>query len=521
MTTSILRPNATVIDDLDWARTGGATKHGVLSDDSDATYIAATSPSAAAADGYGFGTVALPAGAVTKTIQFRVRGRLATGSLSDAENLTFVVPSLGDGPSGGDEPLTSGVIPINGTGETTYSAAPVAISIPQADIDGLEAYISAQPTTNALRVLELYLNLIYALVPVANVTYPTGTPAITTTNKPIYTWTHTPGSDGGVQTFYEVKVYTAAQYGAGGFDPDTSTPFYTSGVTVGAATSHTSGVLTNSTTYRVYVRTAQTINGTAQWSAWDFEGFSIAVTTSDVSAITATPQGDARILVAVDRSGSAWDFIEVQRSTDAGTTWEYVRGGEYVNPATTTLYSTGDANNFDINDWEVPNGTPVLYRARATRIVSLLPITGAWVQSTPAVAWTSAGIWLKAPDEPALNRTVDFQLVPDATFPRRQGVFPVLNTPNPIVVSDVLSGGSGALMLQTANDTEMRDLFALLRKPVLLLHPTPGWVIGPQYIAPGSVSQIPLSTRVVLPQRRFEVGYHQVDASADALAGSP
>lgn len=514
MTTTVLRPNATNIDDTGWVRTGGTTKHGVTSDDSDATFIATqtSDPGSTETITFGMGTVTLTTGSRTKTAVIRARVDNDTARSVTASLLTSIGTVLGSGSV--SVPADLGYLP--------YTVATFALGdLSQADVDGLQVSLSAVAKVGPLAVAELYLDLTEALQPVTNITYPTGAPAISTTNRPTITWTYTPGADGGAQTRYEVKVYTAAQYGAGGFDPDTSLPYWTSGEAFSSGTSKTTGPLANSTTYRAYVRTAQTINGAAHWSAWDFEGFSIAVTTADISAITATPQGGGRILIAVDRSGSAWDFVEVQRSIDAGTTWSYVRGGEYVPPATTTLYSTGDANNFDINDWEVPNGTMVLYRARATRILSGLPITGAWVQTSAAVAWTSGEVWLKAPDEPALNRTVQFRAVPEAEFPRRQGAIQVLNRTNPVVISDVLSGGAGTLTFQTADDTEMRDLFALLRKPVLLLHPTPGWAIPPQYIAPGGVRQTPITSRIVLPIRLFDVAYHQVDASADALAGSP
>lgn len=506
MSTHVLRPNGTITAPAGGVTGAGGVAHTALNDDSDATYVSSGADKVAGT--YDMGTVTMATGSVTKTIAVEYRGR----GVVDSTPMDAIIPAI------------SAYVTAPATLGTTIAlvqGSPVAWTGTQAEIDALQVTLSVGVEALVGRYMEAYIRLVVAVRPVANITYPTGTPAITTTNKPIFIWTHSAGSDGGSQSHFEVKVYTAAQYGAGGFDPDTSTPFYTSGITVGSATTHESGVLTNSTTYRVYVRTAQLTNGTAQWSAWDFEGFSISVTTADVSAITATPFGDGRILVAVDRSGSAWDFVEVQRSIDAGVAWSYVRGGEYVNPATTTLFSTGGANDFDINDWEVPNGTMVLYRARATRILSGLPITGAWVQTAAAVAWASPAVWLKAPDEPALNRTVEFRVVPSAEFTRRQGPIQVLNRVNPVVISDVLSGGAGTLTFQTDNDAEMRDLFALLRKPVLLLHPTPGWAIPAQYIAPGNVNQSPLSSRLVLPIRLFDVGYHQVDAPADPIAGSP
>lgn len=520
MTTTVLRPDGTAADEAVWVRTGGVTKHGVLADDSDATYITwAASNTDIATITFDLGSYTLPAGAVTKSATLRARARLAVaGSERPTGALT----------TGGITVVPANVWVVNTTGFVTYSSGAVAVSLSQSQIAALRFDLRARdgvpPVLSDINVAELYVDLVTAEIPVANITYPTGTPAITTTNRPTYTWTHTAGSDGGPQTFYEIKVYTAAQYGAGGFSPDTSTPFWTTGVVVGSTTSQLSGALTNSTTYRVYVRTAQTINGAAQWSAWDFEGFSISVTTSDVSAIATTADNtNGRILIAVDRSGSAWDFIEVQRSLDSGTTWEYIRGGQYVPPATTTPFSTGDANNFDIYDYELANTTTAIYRARATRIVSGLPITGAWVQSTPAISWTSTAALLKAPNDPTLNLTVRLSTVPELGFDTPQGVFPVLGRPNPVVVSDVMSGVVGStLTIQTVDATEMADLLTLLRTTRLLFQPPSAWNLDARYIAVGKVTQRPVDPRLAINTfRRFDVSYNEIDAPADPLAGSP
>lgn len=509
MTTSVLRPNATIVaaDTL----VGAATTHAAINDDSDASYFSSNSGVYCES-----GTVTLAAGSVTKQIRIRMRVGTEGGLAGYAE--AAVTNDLGAVYANVALPITSSMA------ITTMTGAYVPVTLTQAQIDALRFYISmAEAGVSYGYAYEAYIDLVHVTVPTCNLTYPTGTPAITTTNRPIFTWTYTQGSDGGPQTFYETKVYTAAQYGAGGFDPATSVPFWTSGVTVGAATSQLSGVLTNSTTYRVYLRTAQTVNGVAHWSAFDFEGFSIAITTADISAIITT-SGDTlgRILVAVDRSGSAWDFVEVQRSIDGGTTWSYVRGGLYVNPVTTTLFSTGDANNFDIYDYELGNQIVAIYRARATRIVTGLVLTGAWVQSTPAISWSSALVWLKDPTTPALNKTVKFREAIQPSYPKRRGVFPPLGGTLAVVVSDVLGGATGTLLIQTVDDAEMQALFRLLRRPVLLLQTPLSWQNGSRYIAPGNVQQIAVDPRLAAnTMRRFQIEYDEVAVPADSLAGSP
>lgn len=512
MTTSILRPNATSV--AGGVVNGAASGHAATSDDSDASYV--TSDAASGSAGiYDVGTVTLPAGAVTKTLTVRAR------MFCTEEPPVATVEAVN---AAGGVWATLATSSVSIAIFSTHSGGGSPVSLTQAEVDALRVSARTIEDGGSIRFAELYLDLVYALVPVANITYPTGTPAITTTNKPTYTWTHTPGSDGGSQSFYEIKVYTAAQYGAGGFSPDTSSTHWTSGIVVGSATSQVSGVLANSTTYRVYVRTAQTINGVAHWSVWDFEGFSIAITTADVSAITTTADSaNGRILVAVDRSGSAWDFVEVQRSTDAGTTWEYVRGGEYVPPATTTVFSTGDASNFDIYDYESANAATVIYRARATRIVTGLSLTGAWVQSTPAISWTSTSTFLKAPDTPTLNQTVivhDFQTV---EHPVRQGVLPVLGRAAPIVVSETVRQlAVGQFALATLDAATADALWALIETPGVLLFqaPSPNR-FGSRYIVVGPISETRAALRSATAEYMWSMSFVEVDTPADPLAGSP
>jgi hypothetical protein len=327
MPTVTLRPNAT---ETAGALTGAASAHAATSDDSDASYVTETEATVGLT--VGFGTSALTAGFRTKTVTLRARmikvsgtGNItATGTVGVREGGVFT-ETLG---------APQSIVPtVIGTG--TFAA--IATDLSQTDIDNLGVSLTALGESGgsySYRVHELYLDVDYALLPVCAVTYPTGAPAITDTTAPTFTWTHTPGSGGGPQSRYEVKVFTAAQYGAGGFDEDTSTPFWTSGEVLGAATSKQSGPLDNSTTYRVYVRTAQTINGAAHWSAWDFEGFSIAVATADVAQVIAIADDtNARIVVEVDpdltdaTASRDWEHLELQRSIDTGTTWEYVRGG--------------------------------------------------------------------------------------------------------------------------------------------------------------------------------------------------
>lgn len=101
--------------------------------------------------------------------------------------------------------------------------------------------------------------------PVVTVTAPTGT-AIPP--QPTVTWSYS-DADGDAQTSYRVKIFTAAQFGIGGFDPEVSPNTWDSGVISGAATSQLVGTPLAQGSYRAYVKASDL----TEFSAWSFLAF--------------------------------------------------------------------------------------------------------------------------------------------------------------------------------------------------------------------------------------------------------
>jgi len=149
-----------------------------------------------------------------------------------------------------------------------------------------------------LEVAELYVDLDVRTRPsVASVTV-TGQ---TSTTRPTVSWT--PTLDVDLQSRLQVRVFSAAQYGAGGFSPATSGSTWDSGVLLSTATSVVVGAdLVNGTTYKAYVAVAQDWTGTPDaqwWSDWSAAGavssaFTISLTppaapSLSVSGITGVP----------------------------------------------------------------------------------------------------------------------------------------------------------------------------------------------------------------------------------------
>lgn len=449
MTVLFLSPNATTSNSL--VLTGGATAHAVLSDVSDASY-ASPSGTAGRFAMVGLTDVTLPAGSVTKAVALSLRQNGAASPNQWQVNIF--------GPS---STLASVLFPGTST-ITSLVAGPFAVTISDADADAMLMQILA--LTGNGNAFDAGATLTYVAKPTLNTTAPTGT--ITTTNVPLTAWTATFDSDGGPQTAFEVKVYSAAQYGAGGFSADTSTPTITSGITSSATASWQPTVALANATYRAYVRTAQTVNGALHWSAWDFEGFTINVTAPSAPTLVATAQSSSgRIKLDLDDNGAvSADRFELQRSTDSGVTWEPVRiHDDYDltdNPGIIVPISVGAAVSF--YDYEAPNGTAAGYRARTLHNYSGLYAASAWT-STQTATWTSTSWWIKDPAVPSLNMDLGATRLTsyaDIVRAARQGVFQALGASLPIVVSDTRAGAVGSITLTLLAVSEQDKLNALL-----------------------------------------------------------
>jgi hypothetical protein len=296
MATATIRPDGTIYGG--GTLTGGAgSTHATLSDNSDGTYAskAAGSPP----DHVRFGTSSKPAGAILSTI----RPWMKLQSSSGTTKADFYVPQWGP----------AAVYGLSVTNTPTFYYGPTVVVGDQAQsfIDGLEmAYRT--PSGSSTRFLEAGIDLVFPEPPTCAVTAPSG--ALSASSFAI-SWTHTPGTDGAGQSAYTVKIFTQAQYITVGFDEDTTPALYDSGITNSSSGGMT-GIL-GAGTYRVYIRTAQVIGGTPQWSAWDSNDFTISLTTSEVDAVTAAAEpadGSVEIIVDIDPATDTAAYVELERN---------------------------------------------------------------------------------------------------------------------------------------------------------------------------------------------------------------
>lgn len=504
MTVSTLTPASTV-SSSGIAITGAASAHAALADSSDSSYVtfdASDSLELALSD------LSLPAGAVITRLAAVIRdARIDPGS-----NLIFTVlaPSTTEVAT---ETIVIGWISLT---EHTVCAISVASygSIADADIDDSRLRI-AHNSSHTIKVAEAALSVTYVAKPVTDVTAPTGT--ISNTNAPTVQWSNTLDSDGGAQTQYEVKIFSAAQYGAGGFSADSSTPTETSGITASKASSWVPPDPLPDATYRVYVRVGQTVSGATHWSDWDYLGFTITANAPGVPTITrVADDDDGRIGLTVDDSlGATTHAFEIQRSIDSGATWQTIRttNGGLITP-------TGGIGR--AYDSEVGNGVNVIYRARALNIITAFTTYSAWTSSTTATAWQSTSWWLKSPLHPDLDMPIAIDSLPSFTRPARMGVFDILGSSRPFTVTDVRAAPRGEVRfrLDDSADQEALDDLLELGEP-LLLQGAPGEHWTDRYIMLGDLTRGRAADKAFVGWSRDTLSWWEVDPPTDDVVEWP
>lgn len=468
MTVAVLRPTST--DDNDGCTvTGAATVHAALSDDSDSSYI--TSIGSGDEIQTVMGTWPTASGALLKSIAYRARhARTSSGSMQIEFDMHVVR-------STGKTIHLTGRPTITWTNITTNEVvrwtAPAGTLL--ADITELQSDVE-KGTSTSYRLYEMYADVTYVIKPVTSVSDPTGT--ILDTTSPEVSWGSDLDQDGGPQTKYQVKIFSAAQYGAGGFAPGSSTAYEDSGEVSSSDTAYQPNTpQVNGTTYRAYVRVAQTVNGVDLWGDWANSQYTINATPPNPPAVAATADIDVagedalgRIKITITGGGTGGgaattDYLEVQRSAD-GVTWEQFRNdGDdpgIVLDDTATLY-----------DYETGNGVTYHYRARGIHDYS-----GTWAYSDwteDEGAWGEEGTWwLKCPENPDLNLKVVPLSQKTIQKPFKGGVWQPLGSSTSVSVQDGRGSDRGTIQFQVDTEDEQDALDLLYAAGTLLLQGAPG-----------------------------------------------
>ena len=433
--------------------TGAATAHAALSDDSNSSYVKITGTATV----LGVAEPSIPAGAVTKNMALRLRTNLLSGPNNSAM-ADLILYSYYSGSS-----LSAAVSVADGN--TTFTAIPAAK--PPSSPTNVAVSLKTFFLSPSFYVVEVYVDTTYVAKPTTTVTAPTG--SLTTTSLPTVTWSNTLDSDGGAQTSAEVKIFSAAQYGAGGFDPSTSTAT-DSGTVSGSSTSKATNVALADGSYRAYVRVAQTVNGSSHWSDWDYEAFSVLLDRPGDPTVNVTGETSyGRIKVDMsDTAGTATtDYFEIQKLETDGVTWRQLRtidGAGMLTPD-----GSGDAFAYDP---EARNGTAETYRVRALHDFGGGSYSAsAWVQDT--ATYTSPYWWVKHPSLPALNLPVIVYSQAGYSREARQGIFQALGSTRAVVVDDEAGPKTGSITFRFDTDAEQDAFDELFTAGVSLLVQAP------------------------------------------------
>lgn len=498
MTTQTLTPDATFANSGNVVGAAG-TVHASLADTVDANYVEYQDGELSVVQ---FTSYTLTAGQIVAGLRVRLRGRQVTTGQFFGVIGTSPFSSI---------PGTEFVWFPTSVSFVDYSGLFVGASLTQPNINDL--MLTVQASSGEVFLTRAVIDLIVAEPPTVTVNNPTGTIGSPT---PTVSWTYTPGSDGGPQSRYRVKVFTAAQYGAGGFDPETSTATWDSGTISGNASSvAVSTPLANATTFRAYVKVTHTINGIDASSAWAFSTFTTSFATSNVSTVTCTPNnstGAITVVVARNTGTQAWAMIEVERSNDGGATWVPVRGATRRG-ATNTWMTAWGANSATVVDFESDNGVNAIYRARAIHSNSGVEVVGPWTTSA-STSWTSTLTFVKDPFDPTRNTTVRLSTMPLQRSRRPQGVFDVLGRAAPVIVTDARKAPAGELAIHTRDAAAATALLRLADASVWVLHGPVSHRL-PNYVAPAEIDEIRAVRNASIGHRYWSVSYQIVDRPAD------
>jgi hypothetical protein len=385
-----LRPNAIVSVPSEWTIGGGAASHNAAqSDNSDATYSIGTvgSDDPTGVLSLDFGTSALPSNSYVSKITPRVRLAYTSGNYFwiswalavGSSQLPTASGILLDSSSGGIQTVTGNPDTLNHLGS----------AFTQADIDAIrlnmQAFPAGSPTSG--RVYESYIDVEYNLAPVVTITAPSEGGTITTTTRPVVTWTFT-DTENDPQESYQVKVFS----GAGAVsNPETEVARLVedSGRVYSIAQTYTLATNLGNGVYQVYVRISDA-GSAGRWSDWTLaaanNSWTQNVTFPGAPTITATVDSTTK-RVRLDVTAATSGHTILVEYADAGS-WHTLRNGAAL--------AIDAANKTIVWDDEAPLNFKRRYRARAYTGSGTSLIVGSASSEVTATV-THTGWWLMDP----------------------------------------------------------------------------------------------------------------------------
>lgn len=503
MTVTTVRPNGVRSGAANYSNVGGAASHAAaLADNLGTTYIRKSATGTASII-LNCGTFSLTSTQAIKQVRLQIN--YESTELDSKANVQLGVRSGGINYFGPAYQIR-GIDALNTYAAPWYTTAPNGQAWSQALLNEIIVqFTDYRDAAKRAYFYELLVDVDVVNAPTTTVSSPSGT--VTTTTSPDVSWSFS-DTDGDAQAYYQVKVFSAAQYGAAGFEAGASTATWDSGEIASADTSATIPIyLSNSTTYRAYVRTGKTLNGAPFWSAWAFLQFTISVTPPTTPTVAATWDSTNNRVLAVLTGAAPTGFssqtFDLERSDDGGVTWAPVRDGSDLVPSS--------AYTVSIYDYDCPRGITARYRARSVGVIGDNEIASGW-SSTATAATTNDGTWwLKVTADPDLNLGgVQILADPEMALGEDVGVFTPIGRTTPVVISGGFTGVTGSWNITVTGATEWDDLYALLSYPGTLLVQSP---FGDQMYVRITDRSWKLTGSTTAPRRVAAVKYVEVSGA--------
>jgi hypothetical protein len=484
---------------------GAGSINAALSDASDTTYVSKTSSVVGQASALlDFGTTTI--GATQQVKRVRVRARLSTPTANGRVNI--YLGSRVNNQNYFHSALTArGLLTVQTLVGPWQTSAPNGSSWTQAAINGLRVKITEYNDSSDIGlVYELFVDVDIVNQPSVTVSAPTG--SITSTTSPDVTWAYS-DTDLETQSYYQIEVFTSAQYGAPGFNPLTSVATWDSGLIASPDGTAVIGTLLLSGVYRAYVRVAKTVNGSPFWSAYAYSDFTIAPasipTVPTLAASWSASLSKASFTITgASPTGFASQYFQVQRSDDSGVTYSNIRNGSAIVPNGSFV---GTAE-----DYEAPRGSTVFYRARAVGVTAgSVEIPSAWGTVQQVLITNDSTWWFKAIANSAYNTgSVRVLKQIDVTVEEPNTVFRPLGATRPIVVAGPLQGEDGSYSILTVTNAEYTALSPIINYQGTLLVQDP---FGNQKYIRITSREYSAETINGVIHRTFNFGYVQVSST--------
>lgn len=451
-----------------WEVVGGTTADAATADDLDTSFVRALANQYGTVE-IGFTPISLPPLAQIRQVTARYRGAPTIGTTA-----YYLVWNLVTDPNGAVA-LGSGVNPSSTP--ATYSSAPQTKAFGGGD--WTEALVNtarqsfyqwpAPPVGGPrYRVHEAYLDVVYNEAPTCTVTGPADEDAnvagvqVVNTSFPRISWTYA-DVEGDLQERYRAKVFTSAQYSAGGFDPDVTPATWDSQRIFSSTTYADVPTPLSNGVHRAYVKVADA-GSQGRWSAWAYREWTQVVVPPPVPVLTVTPVAGAGLAISAVSTGTPSVVFFIVEFLDEDGIWRTVRGGDRVS-ATAGVASV-------LTDFEAPINVARSYRATAGR-----PVSGKDLVSAPSAIVSGtvldANWWLRDPLVASASRVITVAPPFQALQPRPTTVHDPLGATTAVVVSDGLRSARGQLTLRTDGVAEYTAIQTILAQDRTLLLSSP------------------------------------------------